>query len=184
MLAMQYSIQLPQNYSADDIRNRVDARKQLFDDHEGLVHKSYLYNETDKLYAPFYIWKDVNEAKDFLLDDLFKGVVEAFSRHRVRNWFVMHMAYGNRSLKPSYAQREVDIIPAEEHLDTYLQRDKAMQDKLAANNPNLYMHVVALDADRWEILHFSLWKDQASASKPASDSYLTYQVLHVSEPKG
>jgi len=182
MLAMQYSIQLPENFDADAIRSRVNGRKILFDDHEGLVHKSFLYNEADKIYAPFYIWKNVSEAKDFLLDDLFKGVVETFSRHRVRNWFVMHMAYGNHQLKPSYAQREVDIIPAEEPLDAYLKRDKAMQDKLT-KDPNLYMHVVALDADRWEILHFSLWKDKASAAKPASDAYLTYEVLHVSEPK-
>lgn len=182
MLAMQYSIQLPANYDAEAIKTRVNARKQLFDDHEGLVHKSFLYNDADKIYAPFYIWKNVAEAKNFLLDDLFKGVVETFSRHRVRDWFIMHMAYGNRTLKPAYAQREVDIIPAEEPLDSYLKRDKELQDTLA-KDPNLYMHVVALDADRWEIMHFSLWKDQASAQKPVSDAYQTYEVLHVSEPK-
>ena len=182
MLAMQYSIQLPENYDANNIRNRVKFRKSLFDDHEGLVHKSFLYNDADKIYAPFYIWKDVSAAKDFLLDDLFKGVIETFSRHRVRNWFVMHMVYGNRKLIPGYAQREVDIVSAEESLDVYLKRDKAMQDTLASD-PNLYMHVVALDADRWEILHFSLWKDKASAPKPASDAFHTYEVLHVSEPK-
>lgn len=182
MLAMQYSIQLPENYDADAIRNRVSARKQLFDDHEGLVHKSFLYNDADKIYAPFYVWKNVNAAREFLLDDLFKGVVETFSRHRVRNWFVMHMTYGNRALQPAYAMREVDMIPAEEPLDAYLMRDKAMQDTLATD-PNLYMHVVALDADRWEILHFSLWKDQASAPKPNGDAFLSYEVLHVSEPK-
>lgn len=182
MLAMQYSIQLPENVDAQAIRTRVKARKQLFDDHEGLIHKSFLYNEADKLYAPFYIWKDAEGAKNFLIDDLFKGVVETFSRHRVRNWFVMHMAYGNRKLSPAFAQREVDIIPAEEPLDAYLARDKKTQAALLSD-PNLYMHVVALDSDRWEILHFSLWKDKASAPKPASDSYLTYEVLHVSEPK-
>jgi hypothetical protein len=182
MLAMQYSIQLPENYDADAIRTRVEARKQLFDDHDGLVHKSFLYNDTDKVYAPFYIWKEVGDARQFLLDDLFKGVVQAFTRHRVRSWVVMHMVYGNRDLNPTHAQREVDIIPAEEPLDTYLQRDKTMQDEMA-KDPNLYMHVVALDADRWEVLHFSLWKDKATAARPTSDSFLTYEVLHVSEPK-
>lgn len=182
MLAMQYSIQLPVNYDAGAIRDRVSARSKLFDDHAGLVHKSFLYNEDDKVYAPFYVWKDVTEARNFLLDDLFKGVVTTFNRHRVRGWIVMHMCYGNRSLKPAFARREVDIIPPEEPLAGYVARDRKMQDELA-KDPNLYMHVLAVDTDRWEVLHFSLWKDEASAAKPASDSYLTYEVLHVSEPK-
>ena len=181
MLAMQYSIQLPVDYDAEKIRGRVNARKSLFDGHDGLVHKSFLYNESDQLYAPFYVWKDAIEAKDFLLDDLFKGVVETFSRHRVRSWFVVNMAYGNRDLEPAFAQREVDIIAPEEQLDQYLSRERTLQAELL-KDPNLYMHLVALDADRWEILHFSLWKDKASAAKPSSDSYLTYEVLHVSEP--
>lgn len=178
---MQYSIQLPHNYDAKLIRERVNARRTLFDDHDGLVHKSFLYNEKEQIYAPFYVWKDVEEAQSFLLNDLFHGVIETFSRHRVRSWFVIHMAYGNRDIKPAFAQREVDIIPAEAKLDPYLKTEKKSQDVLLAN-PNLYMHVVALDADRWEILHYSLWKDAASATKPTSDSYLQYDVLHVSEP--
>lgn len=182
MLAMQYSIQLPANYGADMIRNRVNTRKSLFDDHEGLMHKSFLFNESDNLYAPFYVWKDVIEAQRFLLDDLFKGVVETFSRCRVRSWFVVHMAYGNRTLKPTFARREVDVIPPEEKLKTFLQYEKDLQTDAVAN-PNLYMHVAAFDADRWEVLRFSLWKDQASAPKAISDSYIDYEVLHVSEPK-
>lgn len=182
MLAMQYSIQLPGNYDEGLIRQRVGARKGLFDDHNGLVHKSFIYNEKENIYAPFYVWRDVEEAQKFLLDDLFKGVIDTFSRHRVRSWFVIHLNYGNRELTPGYALREVDIIAPEEKLDLYLKKEKIEQDELL-NNKNLYMHVVALDADRWEILRFSLWKDKETAIKPASDSHLGYEVLHVSEPK-
>lgn len=183
MLAMQYSIQLPLNYDAAAIRQRVDHRSKLFDDHEGLLHKSFLFNEEDKIYAPFYVWKDVSEARQFLLDDLFQGVVATFNRHRVRNWLVMHMAYGNRSLKPSFARREVDILPPEQPLGAYVEQDRIAQQELT-QDPNLYMHVLAVDTDRWEVMHFSLWKDKSSAAKPGSDSFLTYEVLHVSEPKG
>lgn len=182
MLAMQYSIQLPENYDADNVRKRVNARKSLFDDHDGLVHKSFLYNEQDHIYAPFYVWKDLDEAQKFLLDDLFTGVVETFSRCRVRSWFVVHMAYGNRKATPTYARREVDVIPPEEKLDAFLKYEKDLQAE-AVKDPNLYMHVAAFDADRWEVLRFSLWKDAAKAPKPSSDSYIDYAVLHVSEPK-
>lgn len=182
MLAMQYSIQLPPDFDGQQIKTRVASRKALFDEHEGLVHKSFLYNDADKLYAPFYVWQDVGRAQEFLLNDLFKGVIDTFSRCRVRSWFSTHMAYGNRALVPAFAYREVDVIAPEERLDVFLQQEKTHQDALLSD-PNLYMHLVAFDAERWEILRFSLWKDAASAQKPGSDSYIGYDVLHVSEPK-
>ena len=182
MLAMQYSIKLPLNYDAALIHKRVDERKGLFDGHPGLVHKSFLYNDADKIYAPFYVWSDVGAAQKFLLDDLFQGVTTTFSRHRVRSWSVLHMAYGNRDLKPTFAQREVDILPQEGSLASQVLREKELQAE-HLKNPNLYMHLVALDAACWEILHFTLWKDQTSAQTLSSDSYLSYDVLHVSEPK-
>src|SRR4051812_26656012 len=112
MLAMQYSIPLPENYGIARVRQRVESRKALFDGHGGLVHKSFLYNEKENLYAPFYVWKDMGQAQAFLLDDLFKGVVKVFSRCRVRSCSPAHMAYGTRDIKhPSFARREVDAIP-------------------------------------------------------------------------
>lgn len=180
MLAMQYTIALPRGYDAAKIRERVDVRSRLFDGHAGLVHKSFLYNDEEKLYAPFYVWKDVVEARDFLMDDLFKGVIEAFSRHRVRSWFVVQMGMGNRAIKPTYALRELDMIPPEERLGDFLAEEKKHQETLLSN-PNLYMHVIAMDADRWELSRFSLWKDKESAEKPASDAHLAFEVLHVTE---
>ena len=182
MLAMQYTIQLPQGFSAEDIRERVNARRSLFDAHKGLLHKSFIYNDDEKLYAPFYVWKNVGEARDFLFDDLFKGVIDAFSRHRVRSWYVVNIIHGNRALTPTYALREVDSIAPEEKLANHLADEKAAQAALLSN-PNLYMHLVALDAERWEVLRFSLWKDKESAEKPASDAYTPFEVLHVSEPE-
>jgi hypothetical protein len=180
MLAMQYTIPLPIGYDATKVRERVKVRSRLFDGHDGLAHKSFLYNDAEKLYAPFYVWKNVVEARDFLMDDLFKGVIEAFSRHRVRSWFVVQMGYGNQNISPGYALRETDAVPPEERLDDFLTEEKRHQEELLSN-PNLYMHVIALDADRWEILHFSLWKDKASAEKPKSDAHLDFEVLHVTE---
>jgi hypothetical protein len=181
MLAMQYSIPLPADFDAERIRERVKTRHQLFDTHAGLVHKSFLYNDAEQLYAPFYIWKDVGEARDFLLDELFHGVIETFNRHRVRSWVTVHIQHGNRNVKPGYALREIDVIAPEEKLDVFLKREFAQQQELL-KNPALYMHMVAIDADRWEILRFALWKDKASAPKPYSDMHAAYDVLHVSEP--
>jgi hypothetical protein len=181
MIAMQYSIPLPPNFAPDMVRQRVEQRRASFDSHAGLVHKSFLYHAKERLYAPFYVWKDVGEARDFLLNELFHGVVETFNRHRVRSWYVASMMYVNRDLYAGFARREIDVIPPEARLSDFLQRERAMQQELSAS-PDLYAHTLAFDPERWEIMRFSLWKDALSADKPASDSVIEYDVLHVSEP--
>lgn len=181
MLAMQYSIQLPKDYDDHKIYDRVSQRSKLFDDLDGLHHKAFLYCPQDKLYAPFYVWQDITKARQFLLDSLFRGVMESFKRPRVRSWFVTHQGYGNRSLKPAHAIREMDVVPLDQDMEALVNQERAHQQELL-KNPALYYHLTAFDPDRWELIRYSLWKDEASAEKSGADSIQTYQVLHVSEP--
>lgn len=180
MLAMQYSIQLPDNYDLDLIRQRVARRSKLFEELPGLSHKAYLLDETDKVYAPFYIWGDVEEAQNFLFDDLFHGVIRDFSRPRVRTWFTLAKGYGNRLLTPTYAVKETDIIAPEEKLEDAINTEKAEHTKLLSN-PALYFRCIAFDSDRWEVVRYSLWADAKSAVRPAADNVDTYAILHVSD---
>lgn len=181
MLAMQYSIPLPVNFDASRVRERVNARRALFDARAGLLHKSFIYSENDHLYAPFYVWQSAEAARAFLMEDLFKGVVDTFSRHRVRSWIVLGMSQGNKGLRPAYARREIDAIDAGEDLSRYQAREREIQAKMKENQA-LYLHVSALDADRWEIMRYSLWAEKSSAPKPLADCLQEYEVLHVSEP--
>jgi len=177
MLAMQYSIELPFGYDTGLIRDRVETRSKLFEGLPGLIHKSYLLNEADKIYAPFYIWSDVAEARKFLFDDLFRGVIESFHRPRVRSWMVLDARYGNRGFAPSFAIRETDRIAPEDNLEARFRQESQEQQALAANE-HLHFHAVALDAERWELVRYSLWRDEASAVMPAADCIQTYEVLH------
>lgn len=178
MLAMQYTIQLPVDYDMTAIEERVEERKPLFDKVPGLVHKSYLANFDDKIYAPFYIWNDIARLRDFLLDDLFHGVTTSFSRPRVRTWTVLNQQRGAFEGVPLHAVREADPIPHEEPLEALFEREKAEQRKLL-ENPNLYLTVLGLDAERWEVLRYQLWKDEQSAAAPHGDIVQPYRVLHV-----
>lgn len=178
MLAMQYTIQLPVDYDMKAIEERVEERKPLFDAVPGLVHKSYLANFEDKIYAPFYIWNDISKMRDFILDDLFHGVTTSFSRPRVRNWAVLNHERGQLQSMPAYAVREADPVAPEETMESLFEREKANQQELL-KNPNLYLTVLGLDADRWEILRYHLWKDEASAAAPHGDVVQPYRVLHV-----
>lgn len=177
MLAMQYSIELPVGYDTNLIRSRVENRSKLFEGLPGLIHKSYLFNDTDKIYAPFYIWSDVTQAQRFLFDDLFRGVTQTFRRPRVRTWMVLDSLYGNRSFSPAFAIRETDRIAPEDDLEARFAREKEQQAELAKQD-HLHFHAVALDAERWEIVRYSLWRDEASAVMPTADCIQTYEVLH------
>jgi hypothetical protein len=177
MLAMQYSIELPVGYDTDLIRRRVESRSRLFEGLPGLEHKSYLFSDADKIYAPFYIWSDVAEARKFLFDDLFRGVIESFRRPRVRTWMVLDSIYGNKNFEPSFAIRETDRIAPEDDLESRFRQEKQAQEELARHE-SLHFHVVGLDAERWELVRYSLWRDKETAVTPEADCIQTYEVLH------
>jgi heme-degrading monooxygenase HmoA len=179
---MQYSIELPVGYDTGLIRNRVEQRARLFDGLPGLIHKSYLFSDTDKIYAPFYIWSDAAQARKFLFDDLFRGVIESFRRPRVRTWMVLDSVYGNRDFRPAFAIRETDRIAPEDDLEQRFKQERANQQALAGN-PHLHFHAVALDAERWELVRYSLWRSEADATQPEADCIQTYEVLHYQEPE-
>lgn len=180
MLAMQYSIQLPENYELERIHQRVSERSKLFDALPGLAHKSYLLDGQDMVYAPFYIWSDVEEAQKFLFDDLFTGVIKAFSRPRVRSWFTLLKDYGNTAVKPAFCLKETDVIAPEEKLENIIASERK-DHEAKLTNPALYFRCIAFDSDRWEIIRYSLWEDKKSAPKPVSDCVQEYEVLHVSD---
>ncbi len=182
MLAMQYSIELPVGYDTGLIRSRVENRAKLSSGLPGLVHKSYRFSDIDKIYAPFYIWSDMAEARKFLFDDLFRGVTQTFRRPRVRTWMVLDSSYGNRSFNPSFAIRETDRIAPEDNLETRFASERKDQQELIKNE-NLHFHVVALDAERWELVRYSLWRDEANTVKPEADCIQTYEVLHYQGKK-
>lgn len=180
MFAMQYTIQLSADYEEALIRKRVEERSGLFDRLPGLYHKSYLFSPADKLYAPFYLWENHAAGRAFLLNDLFRGVIDTFSRPRVRTWTVLATGHGNPELTAAHAVREADLIPADQDLKALLRREQEQVEALRKNQ-NLYFIASALDADRWELIRYYLWKDQASEACIGADCSQVYEVLHVSE---
>lgn len=179
---MQYTIQLPSDFDEEQVRKRVTERSKIFDGLDGLMHKSFLFNSNDHIYAPFYIWNSVEAAKSFLLNDLFSGVIDTFNRPRVRSWSVISTAYGNKNTTPKFAIREADLISPNANLSKMAELEKQQQQELSSN-PNLYFQAVALDADRWEIIRYSLWESEQVAVHSGADMVQTYEVLHVSEPQ-
>jgi hypothetical protein len=85
------------------------------------------------------------------------------------------------SVEARYAVREVDSLSPEDGLGALadVERD---QHRALAGTAGLHSHAVALDADRWELVRYSLWRDEACATKARGDAVQTYEVLHLSSP--
>jgi hypothetical protein len=184
MMAMQYSVRLPDGFDATKVRERVAERSALFDGLVGLEHKSFLFDSRDRVYAPLYVWRDSDAALRFMLDEkMFESVVATFGRPRVRRWMVLDFGHGDRAALPRFARIETDKVNSGSSLRSLAEREGEGHRSMLSRK-GLFAHMVALDADRWELTRFGLWRDQASAGKSDADCVQEFQVLHVSEPTG
>ena len=176
MLAMQYSVRLPVEFDAEQVQQRVARRQPLFDQLPGLARKFYLYSEPERVYAPLYIWNDHEAAERFVLEDLFQDVVTTFGRPRVRRWTVLNYGFGDQTVEPTVASVETDKIERSLPLPE-LQQRKTVAHQAALARSGLYVHMVGLDSDRWEICHFALWRDAAAMPKSTADCRQIFGVI-------
>ncbi|HYM30202.1 MAG TPA: DUF4865 family protein [Candidatus Cybelea sp.] len=181
MMAMQYSIRLPDDYDAAKIKVRVAERSALFDDLGGLEHKAFLYNPAERVYAPFYVWRDAAAARRFFLEGLFDSVISTFGRPRVRRWIVLNFDHGEFKSKPKLARCEFDKVNSAEGLRDVVSREAGTH-RTMLGRPGLFAHAIAIDTDRWELARYSVWRDEGAMPPSTSDCVLRYQVLHISEP--
>lgn len=176
---MQYTIRLAGDYNLDLVRERVARRKPLFDNLDGLLHKAYLFNEVQAIYAPFYVWESDAAAKAFLTGELFADLVQTFGRPRVRSWTVL--AYGGnpaRAGQAGVAIKELDIVAAEDSLTALSNRENTLHDQ-AMTAPGLCFHLSGLDPDRWELMRYSVWCDASQVRNCDSDAIETYEILQT-----
>jgi hypothetical protein len=180
MLAMQYSVRLPGDFDVERVNQHVSARSPLFDGCPGLRHKFYLYDPEEHIYAPFYIWENSQVAQDFLLDNLFNGVIENFGRPRVRTWQIIAFDYGDFKGEPTFLRSAIDKVHANKPLKPLMEAEKK-EHQHTLNRPGLFAHMVLLDPDRWEVGRFSLWQSKDVAVGRAADCISIYDVLEMNQ---
>ena len=180
MLAMQYSVRLPTGSDIEEASNRVEKRRNLFQGLSGLAHKTYLYDEEERLYAPIYLWRSHQAAQEFLVDGLFDDVVSTFGRPRVRSWNILDFGYGKSTVRPKFACYESDRVEASDSLSRLLSKEREIQQQ-CLEDPMLFARFTALDADRWELARFSFWAEENIDSRAAADCVQTYRILDVCE---
>ncbi|GAA5615049.1 DUF4865 family protein [Streptomyces platensis] len=183
MHAMQYAITLPADYDMQIIRDRVRTRGHLLDDFAGLGLKAYGIRERGvddapvNQYAPFYLWADPEAMNRFLLGDGFRGVVRDFGRPAVQHWQgLFHRPGPAAGALPRAFTRRTVTLAEDADSATVIAQAIAGHEELATTE-GVHTTALALDPRRWELVHFTLWADNAPRS--AGDRY---QVLHLSAP--
>lgn len=181
MIAMQYTIRLAGDVDDGEVRERVNQRRHLFDDLPGLVHKSFLYNKAEGLYAPFYLWEGDAPAREFLTGRLFRDLVTTFGRPRVRCWTVLAFEDSGRRDDLRVAVKESDSIPAETDIANLVRQEKSRHEALA-RTAGVGCHLVAIDPDRWELMRYSTWTGAEAPPGCDADMMQCYDILHLSGP--
>ena len=184
MLAMQYAIGLPADYDMEIIRRRVATRGAAMDAFPGLGLKAYgiRCRGTDgspvNEYAPFYLWQTVPGMRSFLLGAGFAGLSADFGRPTVRCWMGVSAVAGpaRAGARPRLATRRTLAVAPDEDAQEVVATATASLAELA-RTPGVHTSAVGLDPQRWELVHFTLWADDAPA-----EAGTRYEVLHLSAP--
>ncbi|MFF7163716.1 DUF4865 family protein [Streptomyces sp. NPDC008086] len=183
MHAMQYELTLPADYDMRIIRRRVASRGHLLDDWPGLGLKAYLTRERGvhgspvNQYAPFYLWNTVAGMNAFLWGGPFQGIVDDFGRPSVRQWSGLAYEEGGAAGSPGrVAVLRRQQVPDGGQLSDVM-AEAARETERIAREGGSVLSAAAVDASRWELIHFSLWENDT----PKADGD-RYEVLHVSAP--
>ena len=183
MHAMQYELTLPADYDMAVIRDRVARIGHLLDDWDGLGVKTYLMRERGvndspvNQYAPFYLWNTVEGMNSFLWEGGFQGLSNDFGRPSVRQWTGLSYEEGGAVGSPARsAVRRHEPVPEGVELTEVTAQAVADTKRLAGEDGAVFA-AVAVDTARWELVHFSLWADEAPEAAGE-----VFEVLHVSAP--
>ncbi len=183
MYAMQYEVTLPADYDMKIIRHRVATKGPALDTLPGLGVKAYLIRERGvddspvNQYAPFYLWVSVDGMNNFLFGGGFRGFADSFGRPPVRHWSGVAFAHGpDRAAAPVLASRHTRPIAPDADA-TGAVEDAIDELRQRSGEPGVFLTALALDTQRWEMVHFTLWVDAAAATGGTR-----YEVLHLSRP--
>lgn len=182
MLAFQYTHSLDDAYDMSVIDQRVAERGPLWDGAERLVFKAFIARRrgsqgaTGNAYASLYVWQDIDAATDFITDNRFNTVIEAFGRPRIETWLPLNARRGNGAGARSLYREEFAIAEG-----VKLQALREVQRELnqsLVGEPDVVAVVTVLDPYAWRLLRFTLHAGPLSPNRAGQG----YEVLHLAMP--
>ena len=120
MIIAHYAHRLPADYDVQIIRNRAQARGNLFDAIPELYFKAFLLRERGRFgaianeYSSLYLWRADQGFRDFLVDGRTKSVTSSFGRPQIETRFALDALKGEgREARFLYKQEQNIPLDAE-----------------------------------------------------------------------
>ncbi|MEK1896440.1 MAG: DUF4865 family protein [Rhizobium sp.] len=183
MMAMQYSFRLPADYDMSIIDRRIRDKGPMLDGFPGLGFKAYLsarkgeFGSSENLYAPFYLWQQLQGASDFLTGSGFEGLTQSFGWPHVKTWIVWRAEAAPAVTDAKFASEETMMIEPYAPL-AQIREEESKRAQREARQAEVLASVSAFDPTNWTLVRFSLHR---SAPLISSSSQI-YRVGHVSLP--
>jgi hypothetical protein len=182
MIIAHYAHRLPADYDVQIIRNRAQARGNLFDAIPELYFKAFLLRERGRFgaianeYSSLYLWRADQGFRDFLVDGRTKSVTSSFGRPQIETRFALDALKGEgREARFLYKQEQ--NIPLDAELTSAFAEEIA-RNREAAREAGVFAAAVGVDAQNWKFSRILL-----SEKEPGGRELGTaYQVLYLARP--
>ena len=167
MLLMQYRLDLADDHDMRALRERVSVIGSGFNSLAGLVQKAFLVSNfaigRPNRYAPFYVWKDEEAMRAFLLSDAFARVCAKYGRPEVRTWVTIHSKTGGFSQIPGQATQEFISIEPSTDLSALASEEQVKADVLGRDGELHSIHI-GLDTTLWQLVRTCFWHQPPEAT--------------------
>jgi hypothetical protein len=174
---MQYGFVLPADYDMAIIRRRIAERGHATDGLPGLAFKAYLWAERggrlpsrDNLYAPFYLWRDVEGMNAFLGGPGFARLAQDFGRPVVQVWPVWRAGVAEALAQAACASCEIEAMPPGTDLGELVRRSSEEAD-VAVSRDGALAAVDAFEPAGWRRLRLRLWPEPPAQAAAGCQLY-------------
>lgn len=173
MIAMQYKINLPDNYDMNIIRHRVFSNGEKTDGFPDLIFKAYLIGEkgdtpeSNNEYSPLYLWKGNEGMNQFIFNGYYDNILKTFGWQKINIGVPSLLELHENFSKSKFAleiEKEILEAPTMESI-SFSQNFKECTGKVLIYNP-----------DKWKYAEYYFFETLSENMLP----FKTYKILHLS----
>ena len=173
MIAMQYKIQLPDDYDMDNIRQRVLTNGNKTDGFEDLLFKAYLITEknsvsgTSNEYSPLYLWNNNKGMNKFIFDGFYNNILNSFGWQNINIGIPLIQDLSKNFKMAKFALEIEKIITPNNQMENL---------ELSLNPSDCVGKILIYNPDKWRYVEYYFFE-----TKPDNIINNTiYEILHLS----